>query len=94
MKLIPNHPDLPPLPEGQFWRIKFKYPGYGMGIEYVNVDLRQKWWRISFSIEHRHALPDEKTNDQKHIAIWLAKRIIKNQNKKANTLGDLKGDHP
>lgn len=92
--LFPNHPDLPPLPEGQFWRIGTKYSG--LGFDYIKVDLRQKFWWFSYSIENMHSFPDQKGFTDREIAIWLAKKInykVAQNNINVN-LGDLKGDHP
>jgi len=94
MSLIANHPDLPPLPLGQFWRIGFK--SSGLGFKYVQVQLRRHFLWFSLSIQKEHAYDDLINKNAKDTAVWLAQRINKNQTKlkTKNRLGDLEGDHP
>ena len=91
MKLIPNHPELPALPEGQFWRVYMKR----RLIDYVYVELRRRgrWWRRR--IEERHYTFSVSEDDARMQAVQLANRIARHQERLVtNRLGDLAGDHP
>lgn len=95
MALIDTHPELPQLPEGQFFRIYVK----DQMIKFLHVELRErtgrKRWFASRQLEDMHVVYDPIDSNPRDDAKSLAYRIVRHRAKRqSNVLGDLEGDHP